>query len=55
MPPETHPHPPPPCPLTLRCRCCTAAARMRYLYILSGVGGLLAAAHLLPRLAPWLA
>ena len=27
---------------------------MRYLYVLSGVAGLAAAANLLPRLAPWL-
>ncbi|PRW51133.1 Glutathione S-transferase theta-2B [Chlorella sorokiniana] len=31
-----------------------SAARMRYLYVLSGVAGLAAAANLLPRLAPWL-
>ena len=32
-----------------------SAARGRYLYVVSGVAGVAAAAHLLPRLAPWMA
>jgi hypothetical protein len=31
------------------------AARLRYLYIGTGLAGLMAAAHILPRLAPWMA
>lgn len=32
-----------------------AAARARYLYVAAGAAGILAAANLLPRLAPWMA
>lgn len=56
-PPSARSHPLTPAvplPLPLLCHHGTAAARLRYLYILSGVGSLLAAAHLLPRLAPWM-
>lgn len=44
---RAYPSPPNPHP--------SATARMRYLYVLSGVAGLAAAANLLPRLAPWMA
>lgn len=31
-----------------------SAARARYLYVAAGVAGLVAAAYIVPRLAPWL-